>query len=275
MLVEVNRETEFLDELSHAGASRARSPHRPQQVLGALVAAATGIGYAKMSQASSFTERELRSASERHLVDEHLDAGSARILRHLRLLPHTAIFDDVLTSSDGQRYETIGKSSIAASAAREVGYRKRMITWLLWLTGQYGHFGSKVIPVTEPESWHTLDALMQSANSLRRAVGYGNRGRVRAQDPEQLHRHMEARRLVANAIGYWNARYIALSFKALERTGWTLPDHDVRRVHYMHHEHINFIGRHTGDMRRGPPKGKHRPLRLPAPQATLHKSHDD
>lgn len=413
LLVEVNRETGFLDELSHAGASRARSPHRPQQVLGALVAAATGIGYAKMSQASSFSERELRSASERHLVDEHLDAGSARILRHLRLLPHTAIFDNVLTSSDGQRYETIGKSSIAAFAAREVGYRKRMITWLLWLTGQYGHFGSKVIPVTEPEAWHTLDALMhldtptvqhttdthggnelvfalfdllgweffprlgdlthrrlyqlgdgqpllaadglftgririelileqwdellrlaaslkrgwivpsvllarmstdqrpdrtakalreygrliesnfvlrwagdpdmrqrshgqlnkgESANSLRREVGYGNRGRVRAQDPEQLHRHMEARRLVANAIGYWNARYIALSFKALERTGWTLPDHDVRRVHYMHHEHINFIGRHTVDMRHGPPKGKHRPLRLPAPQATPTKT---
>lgn len=37
---------------------------------------------------------------------------------------------------------------------------------------------------------------------------------------------------------------------------------------YMHHEHINFIGRHTVDMRHGPPKGKHRPLRLPAPQAT-------
>jgi TnpA family transposase len=55
----------------------------------------------------------------------------------------------------------------------------------------------------------------ESANSLRREVGYGNRGRVRAQDPEQLHRHMEARRLVANAIGYWNARYIALSFKVV------------------------------------------------------------
>jgi len=108
----------------------------------------------------------------------------------------------------------------------------------------------------------------ESANSLRREVGYGNRGRVRAQDPEQLHRHMEARRLVTNAIGYWNARYIALSFKALERAGWLLLDEQVRRVHYMHHEHINFIGRHTVDMRHGPPKGKHCPLRLPAPQAT-------
>lgn len=402
LLVEVNRETGFLDELSHAGSSSARSPHRPQQVLGALIAAATGLGYAKMSQASSFTERELRSASERHLIAEHLDAGSARIMRHLRLLPHTAILDDALTSSDGQRYETIGKSPIGAFAAREVGYRKRMITWLLWLTGQYGHFGSKVIPVTEPESWHTLDALMhldtptvqhttdthgatelvfalfdllgwefwprlkdlthrrlyqigdgqpriaadqlfcgririeliieqweellrlagslkrgwivpsvllarmstdqrpdrtakalreygrlietnfvlrwsgnpdmrqrshgqlnkgESANAMRREVGYGNRGRVRAQDPEQLHRHMEARRLVANAIGYWNARYIALAYKQLERDGRALPDHEVRRVHYMHHEHVNFFGRHTVDLRHGPPKGKHRPLR--------------
>jgi hypothetical protein len=28
------------------------------------------------------------------------------------------------------------------------------------LTGEYGHFGGKVIPVNEPESWHTLDALV-------------------------------------------------------------------------------------------------------------------
>jgi TnpA family transposase len=35
-----------------------------------------------------------------------------------------------------------------------------VLTWLLWLTGEYGHFGGKVIPVNEPESWHTLDALV-------------------------------------------------------------------------------------------------------------------
>ena len=48
------------------------------------------------------------------------------------LLLHRCILDELLTTSDGQRWETIGKSPIAGYAARYVGYRKRMLTWLLW-----------------------------------------------------------------------------------------------------------------------------------------------
>ncbi len=35
-----------------------------------------------------------------------------------------------MTSSDGTRLETIGKSPIAAYAARHAGYRRRVLTWL-------------------------------------------------------------------------------------------------------------------------------------------------
>jgi len=42
----------------------------------------------------------------------------------------------------------------------------------------------------------------ESANALHRYVGFGNRGRVYARDPEQLQRHMDCRRLVSNAIVY-------------------------------------------------------------------------
>ena len=49
----------------------------------------------------------------------------------------------------------------------------------------------------------------ESANALHRYVGFGNRGRVYARDPEQLQRHMDRRRLISNVIVYWNTRYIA------------------------------------------------------------------
>jgi TnpA family transposase len=287
-----------------------------------------------------------------------------------------------------------------------------VLTWLLWLTGEYGHFGGKVIPVNEPESWHTLDALVhldtpvvqhttdthgtteltfaiadllgwefyprladltdrwlyllgqpdpliaaeqllthriqvelileqwdellriagsikrgwivpsvlisrlasdakpdrtaralreygrlietnfilrwagdpplrqrshaqlnkgENANALRRALGYGNRGRVRARDPEQLHRQLEARRLGANAIHYWNTRYIALILAHLERLGIALPDGQIAGVHNAQHEHINLIGHHDINLRAGPRHGHHRPLRLPAELDTLLK----
>jgi TnpA family transposase len=67
----------------------------------------------------------------------------------------------------------------------------------------------------------------ENANALR----YGNRGRVRARDPEQLHRQLEARRLGANAIHYWNTRYIALILAHLERLGIALPDGQIAGVH--------------------------------------------
>ena len=34
------------------------------------------------------------------------------------------------------------------------GYRRRVLTWLLWLTGEYGHFGGKVIPFVPLSGGH-------------------------------------------------------------------------------------------------------------------------
>jgi TnpA family transposase len=409
LLVDVHRDTGFLDELQHYGQG-ARSPARQGQLVAALLADIFGVGYARMALACAYSEREMREAASRHFTAENLDAANAVVVQKLRLLPHEWIAELLLTSSDGTRLETIGKSPIGAYAARHAGYRRRVLTWLLWLTGEYGHFGGKVIPVNEPESWHTLDALMhldtptvqhttdthgtteltfavsdllgwefyprladlterrlyllgqpgpliaaeqllthriraelileqwdellriagsikrgwivpsvlisrmatdpkpdrtaralgeygrlietnfilrwagdpplrqrshaqlnkgENANALRRALGYGNRGRVRARDPEQLHRQLEARRLGANAIHYWNTRYIALSLGHLARFGIDLPDGPISGVHNAHHEHINLIGHHHINLRAGPRHGNHRRLRLPAEFDTL------
>ena len=411
LLIDVHRDTGFLDELRHYGQG-ARSQARQGQLVAALLADIFGVGYARMALACAYSEREMREAAGRHFTAENLDAASAVVVQKLRLLPHEWIAELLLSSSDGTRLETIGKSPIAAYAARHAGYRRRVLTWLLWLTGEYGHFGGKVIPVNEPESWHTLDALVhldtpvvqhttdthgtteltfaiadllgwefyprladltdrwlyllgqpdpliaaeqllthriqvelileqwdellriagsikrgwivpsvlisrlasdakpdrtaralreygrlietnfilrwagdpplrqrshaqlnkgENANALRRALGYGNRGRVRARDPEQLHRQLEARRLGANAIHYWNTRYIALILAHLERLGIALPDGQIAGVHNAQHEHINLIGHHDINLRAGPRHGHHRPLRLPAELDTLLK----
>ena len=411
LLIDVHRDTGFLDELRHYGQG-ARSQARQGQLVAALLADIFGVGYARMALACAYSEREMREAAGRHFTAENLDAASAVVVQKLRLLPHEWIAELLMTSSDGTRLETIGKSPIAAYAARHAGYRRRVLTWLLWLTGEYGHFGAKVIPVNEPESWHTLDALVhldtptiqhttdthgtteltfaiadllgwefyprladltdrwlyllgqpdpliaaeqllthriqvelileqwdellriagsikrgwivpsvlisrlasdakpdrtaralreygrlietnfilrwagdpplrqrshaqlnkgENANALRRALGYGNRGRVRARDPEQLHRQLEARRLGANAIHYWNTRYIALILAHLERLGIALPDGQIAGVHNAQHEHINLIGHHDINLRAGPRHGHHRPLRLPAELDTLLK----
>ena len=102
----------------------------------------------------------MRDAAARHYTPENLAAANARVLERLRLLPHRWILDELLTTSDGQRYPVIGRSALAGFAAREAGYRRQMVTWLIWINDQYAHFGSKVIAVTEREGLHTLDAIV-------------------------------------------------------------------------------------------------------------------
>jgi TnpA family transposase len=409
LLVDVNRDVPFLDELGHYGQG-ARSPVRQGQLVGALLANIFGVGYAQMALACGYSERELREAASRQFTEENLDAANAIVVQALRVLPHEWIAELLMTSSDGQRYETIGKSPIAGFAARHTGFRRRMLTWLLWITGEYGHFGGKIIPVTEHESWHTLDPLVhldtpqvqhatdthgnaeltsgisdllgwelfarfsdltdrrlyqlgepgasiaaelllthranrqliaeqydelqriagsikrgwiapsllisqmamdprpdrtgralreygrvietnfilrwagdpalrarthaqlnkgENANALRRALGHGNRGRVRARDPETVHRQFECRRLGANCVHYWNTKYLALALTELQGLGLQIPDSEIAGVHNAQHEHINLIGYHDINLHAGPRKGNHRPLRQPAELRTL------
>ena len=161
LIIDVARDIPFMDELRHAGGQQARSPTRRGQLFAALVACATGMGYTRMAEASKFTERQLREAAERHCTIEHLAAADALVCEAIRGLAQASTIDlERISSSDGQRYPIIGRSALAGFAAREAGYRRRMVTWMIWINEQYAHFGSKVISVTEREGLHTLDAIV-------------------------------------------------------------------------------------------------------------------
>ncbi len=156
LIIDVARDIPFMDELRHAGGQQARSATRRDQLFAALVAAATGIGYTRMAEASKFTERQLREAAERHFTIEHLAAADALVCEAIRVLARASSVDlERISSSDGQRHPIIGRSALAGFAAREAGYRRRMVTWMIWINEQYAHFGSKVISVTEREGLHT------------------------------------------------------------------------------------------------------------------------
>jgi hypothetical protein len=71
---------------------------------------------------------------------------------------------------------------------------------------------------------------------------------------------MDCRRLIANVIVYWNTRYIAHALETLDRAGHRLADDDVHHIHPVHFEHINPFGHYRFDTRRGPAKGRLRPL---------------
>jgi hypothetical protein len=132
-----------MDELRHANGQQTRSPTRRGQLFATLVACATGMGYTRMAEASTFTERQLREAAERHCTIEHLAAADAVVCEAIRGLAQTTTIDlERISSSDGQHYPIIGRSALAGFAAREAGYRRRMVTWMIWINEQYAHFGA-------------------------------------------------------------------------------------------------------------------------------------
>ncbi len=88
---------------------------------------------------------------------EHVAAADALVCEAIRgLAQASTVALERISSSDGQRYPIIGRSALAGFAAREAGYRRRMVTWMIWINEQYAHFGSKVISVTEREGLHTF-----------------------------------------------------------------------------------------------------------------------
>ena len=99
-------------------------------------------------------------------------AADALVCEAIRGLAQTSTLDlERISSSDGQRYPIIGRSALAGFAAREAGYRRRMVTWMIWINEQYAHFGSKVISVTEREGLHTLDAIVLAVDGGDHVTG--------------------------------------------------------------------------------------------------------
>jgi Tn3 transposase DDE domain len=86
VVIDVAGDTDFMLELGHGGSQQARSPDRNGQVVAALIAAATGMGYARMAAARRFTERQIREATERHLTIENVPAADALIREAIRRL---------------------------------------------------------------------------------------------------------------------------------------------------------------------------------------------
>jgi hypothetical protein len=80
LLVDVNRDVPFLEELGHYGQG-ARSPVRQGQLVGALLANIFGVGYAQMALACGYSERKLREAASRHFTEENLEAANALIVQ--------------------------------------------------------------------------------------------------------------------------------------------------------------------------------------------------
>jgi len=119
VLIELDRRTGFLECFTHAGAAKARSRELKRNLIAVLIANSTNMGLSRMSDASGIAYDTLAWTQEWYVREETLRAANLRLIGYHQQLPLTPLFGGgTLSSSDGQRFPTKGKSITARALSR-------------------------------------------------------------------------------------------------------------------------------------------------------------
>jgi hypothetical protein len=112
LLIELDRRTRFLDCFVHAGGRKqARSAELKRSILAVLIAMATNLGLARMSEACGVPCDVLAWTAEWYVREETLREANTCIVNHHHSLELAGVFGGgTMSSSDGQRFPVRGKS---------------------------------------------------------------------------------------------------------------------------------------------------------------------
>jgi hypothetical protein len=119
VLIELDRRTGFLDCFTHAGGATPRSRELRRNLLAVIISQATNLGLVRMADASGISSDTLAWTQEWYVREETLRAANQVLINYQRRLPLAAVFGSgSLSSSDGQRFPTQGKSITARALSR-------------------------------------------------------------------------------------------------------------------------------------------------------------
>jgi TnpA family transposase len=165
LLIELDRRTGFLECFTHAGGKQARSPSLKRNLLAVLIGHATNLGLTRMSEATGISHDILAWTAEWYVREETLAAANAAIVDYHHKLPLTQVFGGgTLSSSDGQRFPTRGKSTTARAAKK--WFADQGLSAYTWVSDQFTTYGTKIIVVTHREAQYVLDEIMGNATDL-------------------------------------------------------------------------------------------------------------
>lgn len=118
LLIEMDKRTGFLDCFTHAGGKQTRTPELKRNLIAALLSHATNLGLTRMADACGISYDILAWTGEWYVREETLRAANLALIGYHQRLPLTPVFGvGTLSSSDGQRFPTRGKS-VTARALR-------------------------------------------------------------------------------------------------------------------------------------------------------------
>lgn len=165
LLIELDKRTGYLDCFTHAGGKQARSPELKRNLIAVLRAYSTNLGLTRMAEASGLSYDILAWTSEWYVREETLRAANLTIIDYHQRLPLTPVFGaGTLSSSDGQRFPTRGKSVTARALSRY--FANEGLSTYPHVTDQHATYGTKVIVATRREAHYVLDEILGNATDL-------------------------------------------------------------------------------------------------------------
>ncbi|MGH3933364.1 MAG: Tn3 family transposase [Pseudonocardiaceae bacterium] len=165
LLIELDVRTAFLDCFTHAGGRKqAHSAGLKRNILAVLIAMATNLGLARMSEACGVSYDVLAWTAEWYVREETLREANTVIVNHHHALELAKVFGGAtMSSSDGQRFPVRGKTL----TGREMTvFGGQVLSTYTHVSDQHSTYGTKVIVATTREAQYVLDDFLGNATDL-------------------------------------------------------------------------------------------------------------
>ncbi|MEV0106750.1 Tn3 family transposase [Nocardia sp. NPDC050799] len=165
LLIELDKRTGYLDCFTHAGGQATRTPELKRNLIAVLLAHSTNLGLTRMAEACGISYDILSWTDEWYVREETLRAANLVLIDYHQRLPLTPVFGaGTLSSSDGQRFPTRGKSTTARPLSRY--FAGEGLSTYTHVTEQHATYGTKVIVATRREADYVLDEILGNATDL-------------------------------------------------------------------------------------------------------------
>ncbi|KAF0846838.1 Tn3 family transposase [Nocardia caishijiensis] len=165
LLIELDKRTGYLDCFTHAGGQATRTPELKRNLIAVLLAYSTNLGLTRMAEACGISYDILSWTDEWYVREETLRAANLVLIDYHQRLPLTPVFGaGTLSSSDGQRFPTRGKSTTARPMSRY--FANEGLSTYTHVTDQHATYGTKVIVATKREAHYVLDEILGNATDL-------------------------------------------------------------------------------------------------------------
>ncbi|MEU8110380.1 Tn3 family transposase [Nonomuraea muscovyensis] len=165
LLIELDARTGFLDCFTHAGGRKlAKSAETKRNILAVLIAMATNLGLARMSDACGVSYDVLAWTMEWYVREETLREANTAIVDHHHQLELAKVFGGgTMSSSDGQRFPVRGKTLTGRNMVIHGG---QVLSTYTHVSDQWSTYRTKIIVPTAREAHFVLDDFLGNATDL-------------------------------------------------------------------------------------------------------------